>query len=118
MGKKGEGKKSRAPEKKKLNPVIVIAIVVIAGVAVLAVTGNLPFTGAKKETGRSFNLKGKETKKVLDPARFTGQARLAYAAAQKYPELMNEVFCYCYCDQPPFNHMSLLSCFTDNHGAG
>ncbi len=117
MGKAEKEKKSKAPETKK-NSVIVVAIVVIAAIAVLAVTGNLPFKGSEKESGKSFNLPGKETKQVLDPARFTGQARLAYAAAKKYPEFMDEVFCYCYCDQPPFNHMSLLSCFTDNHGAG
>jgi hypothetical protein len=109
MGEKGK----RSTHWGKKNPVIVIAIMVIAAVAVMAVTGC-----EKTETGKSFNLKGKETKQILDPAQFTGQVRMAYAAAQKYPELMDEVFCYCYCDAPPFNHMTLLSCFTDNHGAG
>lgn len=70
------------------------------------------------DSGKSFQLKGKETRPVLDPAMFTGQTRAAYAAAQKYPDVMNEVFCYCYCDQPPFHHTTLLSCFTEQHGAG
>ncbi len=42
----------------------------------------------------------------------------AYAAAKKYSEMLNEVFCYCYCDEDPFNHFTLLSCFATEHGAG
>lgn len=114
----GKQKKKKVSEKKKQNPVIWVVAGVIVIIAVLAATGNLPFKGIEKETGRSFNLTGKETRPVLDPAMFTGQIRLAYAAAKKYPDMMNEVFCYCYCDQPPFRHNSLLSCFTDKHGAG
>ena len=78
----------------------------------------LALSACQSDSGKSFQLKGKETRPVLDPAMFTGQTRAAYAAAQKYPEIMNEVFCYCYCDQPPFHHSTLLSCFTEKHGAG
>jgi len=68
--------------------------------------------------GKSFSLQEGEIRSVLDPSLFTGQVRAAYAAAKKYPEVLNEVFCYCFCDAPPFNHKTLLSCFTDKHGAG
>ncbi len=78
----------------------------------------LTVTGCANESGKSFQLTGKETRPVLDPSMFRGQVRAAYAVAKKYPDIMNEVFCYCYCDQPPFRHKSLLSCFTENHGAG
>ena len=74
--------------------------------------------GCAKQEGKSFNLTEKETRPVLNPAMFTGQTRMAYAAAKKIPEVMNEVYCYCYCDEPPFNHKTLLSCFTEKHGAG
>ncbi len=116
----GNKKKQKTPEvQKKSNStamiIIAVAAVIIAG---LAFSGNLPFVGGEKETGKSFNLTGKETRPLLDPAMFTGQVRMAYAAAKKYPDLMNEVYCYCYCDQQPFNHKSLLSCFADRHGAG
>lgn len=116
----GNKKKEKKPEvqKKSSSTAMIIVVVAVIAVAALAISGNLPFLGAEKETGKSFNLTGKETKPVLDPAMFTGQTRLAYAAAKKYPDLMNEVYCYCYCDQPPFKHDSLLSCFTDRHGAG
>jgi hypothetical protein len=85
--------------------------------AVFAVAASLALFACQSE-GKSFQLKGKETRPVLDPAMFTGQTRAAYAVAKKYPDLLNEVFCYCYCDQPPFHHLTLLSCFTENHGAG
>lgn len=112
MGKNSKGQKNGGPRKKS-SPVpwmIVILVVVVAAFAVSCSTEN--------ETGKSFNLKAKETRPLLDPAMFTGQTRMAYAAAAKYSEYLNEVYCYCYCDQPPFHHKSLLSCFTDKHGAG
>lgn len=120
MGKKKQKDKA-TPEAKGSNPVpwIVAVVVSLAAVfAVLAISGNLPFLAEEKETGKSFNLPGKETRPVLDPAMFTGQTRMAYAAAKKYPEMLNEVFCYCFCDEEPFNHSSLLSCFATKHGAG
>ncbi len=46
------------------------------------------------------------------------RAREAYAAAATHRDVLDRVFCYCYCERPPFLHKSLLSCFTDRHGAG
>jgi hypothetical protein len=120
MGKNKQ-KNKNAPGSKGSSPVPWIAaavISVVAVVAVLAISGNMPFSTEEKETGKSFNLPGKETRTVLDPAMFSGQTRMAYAAAQKYPEMLNEVFCYCFCDEPPFHHKTLLSCFVEKHGAG
>jgi hypothetical protein len=117
MGKKKK-QKADLPEKKSTNTVLWVIAAVAVVIAVLVVSGKLTFTGDEKETGKSFNLTGKETRPVLDPSMFTGQVRAAYAAAKKYPEILNEVFCYCYCDEPPFHHKSLLSCFTEKHGAG
>ena len=112
-----KSKKGKEPEKKR-STIAWLAAAVVVAIAALAISGNVPFLETRKETGKSFNLPGKETRPVLDPSMFTGQTRLAYAAAQKYPELLNEVYCYCYCDEDPFHHKTLLSCFTDKHGAG
>ena len=112
MGKKSKGHKNGEPGKKNRPAPWIIAILVVV-VAAFAIS-----CSTEKETGKSFNLTGKETRPLLDPARFTGQTRMAYAAAAKYSEYLNEVYCYCYCDQPPFHHKTLLSCFTDKHGAG
>lgn len=118
MGKKSKGKKNAVPVKKKTSPVVWIIVVVIVVAAALAISGNLPFGSKGNETGKSFHLTGKETRPVLDPSMYSGQVRMAYAAAEKYPAVFNEVYCYCFCDQPPFNHKTLLSCFVENHGAG
>ncbi|GAB4534852.1 MAG: hypothetical protein Fur0020_01780 [Thermodesulfovibrionia bacterium] len=100
---------------------------IMTGIAVVTVilvaTGRIPINKDRwhkvtVEKGKSFQITEKETKPVLDPSLFTGMTRSAYEAAKRHPDAMNEVFCYCYCDQPPFNHKSLLSCFTDEHGAG
>jgi flagellar basal body-associated protein FliL len=117
MAKKKKTKIIKDKEKKSIPPVLWIVAVVAVVITILAMSGNLPFKGTE-EKGRSFQIREKETRPVLDPAMFTGQVRAAYAAAKKYPEIMNEVFCYCYCDEPPFNHKTLLSCFTEKHGAG
>ncbi len=98
---------------KKSSPVPWIIAILVVVVAALAIS-----CSTEKETGKSFNLTGKETRALMDPASFTGQTRMAYAAAHKYAKYLDEVYCYCYCDQPPFHHKSLLSCFTDKHGAG
>ncbi len=117
MGKKNSDNKGNGSGKKG-GPVpwIVAAVVVI--IAALAISGNLPFLGSGAEAGKSFNLPGKETRPVLDSSMFTGQTRLAYATAARIPEILNEVYCYCYCNEPPFHHKTLLSCFADKHGAG
>ena len=74
---------------------------------------------ASARRGRSFQVQGGERKPVLDPLQFPDRgARLAYLAAQRQPEVLDQVHCYCNCDRPPFFHKSLLSCFTDRHGAG
>ena len=96
---------------KNRKSVLLILFAVLVTVSLLAVAGC-------QRDGKSFQLTSKETRPVLDPAMFTGQTRAAYAAAKKYPDVLNEIFCYCYCDQPPFQHKTLLSCFTDKHGAG
>ena len=94
------------------SPVPYIIMLVFVLIAFMATGCSEP------EKGKSFQLEGKETRPVLDPAMFSGMTRLAYEAAKQYPDALNEVFCYCYCNEPPFKHKSLLSCFVDKHGAG
>ena len=109
-------KKKKAQEKKSKIPVfpIVVAAIVIAG---LFVVFGLPSGKNQSKTTRSFMVTGGETRPVIDPRQFTGMTRDAYAAAMEVPEIIDKIYCYCYCDDPPFNHKSLLSCFVDYHGA-
>ena len=66
----------------------------------------------------SFNVKGGETRPILDPRQFRGKTQEAYAAAKEIPQIMDKLFCYCFCHNVPFEHKSLLSCFVTKHGAG
>ena len=88
-------------------------------IAIMLVSlGYVPFLSPEGEKGKSFYVQGGETRPVLDPYLFTGLAKSAYTAAKEYPKVLDRVYCYCGCDQPPVNHKSLLSCFTDRHGEG
>lgn len=117
--KRSDKSPKRAVEKAKqrsIYPFVLVGGIILVAIAFFALRGHVPFIGSKK--GKSFSVQGGETRPVLNPLLFTGLTREAYAAAKKYPEVMDQVFCYCKCDEPPFNHKSLLSCFTDNHGKG
>jgi len=124
MARRGKKKRSETSPRKSLpkrkkqrrTSFLWIGGAILVIVIFFALLGHIPFIGSKK--GKSFSVRGGETRPVLDPSLFTGMARAAYAAAKEYPEVMDQVFCYCKCDEPPFEHKSLLSCFTDNHGKG
>ncbi len=116
MGKKEKGKKAK--QTKKSSGMIIWIVGAIAVLAVvLFVTGNLPSGKGDVQKGRSFSVQGGEKRPTLSPSLFTGKTMAAYAIAKKYPEILDQVYCYCYCDDPPFNHKSLLSCFVDRHAA-
>lgn len=53
---------------------------------------------------------------TLTPAQFVGKTREAYKAAQRIPQTLAQLPCYCHCDQS-FGHKSLHSCFEDNHAS-
>jgi hypothetical protein len=60
---------------------------------------------------------------VLDPSLFeSGYERdvpLAYAAAKKYPDLIDRLHCFCECkENQREHHKTLLTCFTNQHAAG
>jgi Protein of unknown function with PCYCGC motif len=53
---------------------------------------------------------------TLDPSRFFGEARAAYAVAEKKPALLAQLHCYCGCDKE-LGHQNLLDCFRTEHGS-
>lgn len=57
------------------------------------------------------------TSLTLDPNMYQGETREAYLVAQKHPELLAQLDCYCGCEQHE-GHKNLLDCFRTNHGAG
>lgn len=55
--------------------------------------------------------------KTLTPELFTGKVRRAYEVAQKYPELLERMPCYCGCFKNN-GHQNNLDCYTDRHAVG
>ena len=66
------------------------------------------------------SLRMGETRATLDPGSFSeARVRKAYQVAREIPWVLDSIYCFCYCkESPAFRHKSLLSCFTDYHGAG
>jgi flagellar basal body-associated protein FliL len=135
-----ETEKYQAPPKKAAKiPILLITIILIAvlGIGYFTVRGNktgyvnakdvtlkntssietVQKTASIKTSDANFaKLKGGETKPVLSPARFTGKTASSYRVAQENPELMDAMYCYCYCKKT-IGHKSLLSCFADQHAS-
>lgn len=87
--------------------------------ASLALTSSLGILAGCESEGKSARLQGGERRPVLNPYRFPDpRVQLTYAAAQKHPQVLDKLYCYCHCSRDPFNHRSLLSCFATTHGAG
>jgi hypothetical protein len=121
MGKKrrkGQERSQIKSSKKRNLFLLLMGGMISVALVLLALSGRLPFQSGTSKKGKSFYVKGGETRPVLSPSLFVGLASEAYAAAKEYPKVMDQVFCYCKCDEPPTYHKSLLSCFTDKHGKG
>jgi hypothetical protein len=121
MGKKhrkGQKKSQGRCDKRLKNISLWVGVIILGVVLFWVLTGYLPFGSISSKKGRSFYVRGGETRPVLSPSLFVGRANGAYAAAKQYAKVMDQVFCYCKCDEPPTYHKSLLSCFTDKHGEG
>lgn len=57
-----------------------------------------------------------EKRSPLSPSLFKGRAHMAYAVAMEMPEVLDQLYCYCRC-QENHGHKSLLSCYADTHAA-
>jgi hypothetical protein len=53
---------------------------------------------------------------TLNPELFQGETRDAYVVAQKHPDLLAQLDCYCGCQQHE-GHKNLLDCYRSNHAA-
>lgn len=68
------------------------------------------------EPGASSNYVRRETRIPLSPALFVGKTAMAYQVAHEIPDVLDQLYCYCYCDKH-MGHRTLLSCFVDSHAA-
>jgi uncharacterized protein with PCYCGC motif len=96
---------------KKSNSMRVLILSVVAlAVGVLAGAGIYEMRASANSAASSASL-------TLDPSFFQGETRNAYLVAQKHPDLLAQLDCYCGCEQHE-GHKNLLDCFRTNHGAG
>ena len=55
--------------------------------------------------------------RVLDPSRWTDpQQKAAYAAAKKYANVLEKLYCHCRCKEN-IGHRALVECFESDHGS-
>jgi hypothetical protein len=78
-------------------------------------------SSSKKEAGACKACVEKGA--VLDPGQFgrgyEPDVARSYAAAQKYPDLIDRLHCFCECKESQReHHKTLLTCFTSLHAAG
>jgi hypothetical protein len=116
---KDKNKKQAAaqPGRKSYKPwIVAVAVVAVIGGYFLVSGESGPNRAVDASLVDVASLKGGETKPVLSPSLFVGKTAAAYKVAQENPELLDSMYCYCYCSRN-IGHKSLLSCFTDNHAA-
>ncbi|MBV8451026.1 MAG: hypothetical protein JOZ29_01960 [Deltaproteobacteria bacterium] len=83
--------------------VIVAALVGLTGIAVYQMLASAGAAAASNGL-------------TLNPELFQGEIQDAYLAAQRHPELLVQLDCYCGCEQHE-GHKNLLDCFRTNHAA-
>jgi hypothetical protein len=89
----------------------------VAGlVAGVVVAGLLGLGGVIAYQMRSSADAAASNSLTLNPDLFVGETRAAYLVAQKHPDLLAQLDCYCGCEQHE-GHKNLLDCFLSNHGA-
>ena len=123
MSKKNRNKSNKRRQTKSAKPtkaafpllpaVVVLGVIAAVGYFALQDKDNAAQI-ATANISSPASLKGGETKAVLSPARFVGKTASAYQVAKDNPDLLDHMYCYCYCAKT-IGHKSLLSCFTDNH---
>ena len=82
----------------------------ISGVLLFLPPANASAENAKESTSKPA------AKTVLSPDRFAYPMKMGYESAQKHPEVIKKLFCYCGCDKAE-NHESLMDCYVSTHGA-
>ena len=114
--KKNMDRKKNTSQKKKTNtPFIIMGILAVLALAIFFVTGNNQSNMPERPI-RTSPLELIETRPVLSPDIFYGRTALAYQYASEIPKALDNQFCYCYC-RKNLNHKTLLTCFTNDHGA-
>lgn len=88
-----------------------------AGLVAFAATADTAWTvGQLRDDGLRIIPGGSsDASAVLDPEQFRGQTRRAYWIATQIPEVLNQLYCWCGCENRGV-HRSNLGCFEDLMG--
>ncbi len=124
MGKKiqksGKGNAKKTSSNKRLIITVTLTVVImIIGVGTLKMfetKSNLKAGLSVDKIADPSVLRGNETGKTINPAKFAGRTARSYQLAAENRELLDHMYCYCHCKRS-VGHKSLLSCFVDNHAA-
>lgn len=111
----GSYKKSGQKNKKIFSPAVIFGSLAVLALTIYFAVGSEESSIPERPI-RISPLDLIETRPVLAPAIFRGRAALAYQYAAEIPEVLDNQFCYCHC-RLNFNHKTLLTCFTGDHGA-
>ena len=84
----------------------------MAGIIVVALLGLATVTVYQMRT----SAEAAANSLTLNPEMFQGEVHDAYVAAQRHPELLAQLDCYCGCEQHE-GHKNLLDCYRTNHAA-
>ncbi len=112
------------PEKARSKRKFSAALQAVLVVAVLLTAGGIYYFTEKPVRSVDRNLvtpagtpnKMVETRPTLSPDLFSGSVRSAYTVAREIPEVLDQLYCYCRCREN-FNHLTLLTCYTDDHAS-
>lgn len=113
------GKKARLGRRRfLLGTTGVLATGALAGYGAyrLSKGANPRSSGASFSRADWLKLPRRETRPTLPPSFFTWKAADAYAVAKENPALLDQLRCYCWC-QENYGHKSLLSCYVDRHAS-
>jgi cell division septal protein FtsQ len=129
MSKKKKSKKNKTagkPEKKNKNTknIIIIALSLLVVIALVAVGIQMRSTSTQTPDSTvsdvsDESLRRGETRSTLSPTQFSNPfIAETYQIARDIPNVLDSLYCYCFCDRAPTYHVSLLSCYVDTHAAG
>ena len=93
---------------------LLLTLVAVGALALFLIIG--PQRGVPS-TYLSIGWVGGETRPILAANRYpAGMVRSTYAKAAEIPDILDHIYCYCFCERN-HGHSSLRSCFATDHGA-
>lgn len=122
MSKKDNKNTQKKESEKGLNIIIIVSVavfIIIAGYMIIRSSDkDNSHLRTISETEHTTETKLIETRPILPAGMWSGKAAEAYRLAAEIPHVVDAQYCYCDCSKnPKFMHKTLLTCYTDNHGA-